>query len=287
MNTSLLQNEVDLAQAVAIQFNTVSELLMQRNRTFFKEGHTNEQYKWLAPITASLGGLKMEPKREGDKDVFFKQIYKPFPSASPAIASIECDSKTGRMTVHIDGMDFFSTVPGKAVESIEEYTKMRLPSMVVDFCTKMTEEWRACCYARMIHNITPKSKYNRSPLTIVDSSTEHNIPLQRMGITTRENYQPYHASQDCGKCQFCLDKPKFGGPGKLRQQCQIKNASRNRNRKRQRKNHTTDDESRGSNEAGAAVDTTNDFFAMDFVYETESLTGVDWNDVTGEMSVAL
>lgn len=27
---------------------------------------------------------------------------------------------------------------------------------------------------------------------------------------------------DCGKCVFCKDKPKFGGPGKLKQVCQLK-----------------------------------------------------------------
>ena len=24
---------------------------------------------------------------------------------------------------------------------------------------------------------------------------------------------------DCGKCKFCKDKPRFGGPGKLKQSC--------------------------------------------------------------------
>lgn len=26
-------------------------------------------------------------------------------------------------------------------------------------------------------------------------------------------------SNDCGKCKYCLDKPKFGGAGRLRQSC--------------------------------------------------------------------
>lgn len=26
--------------------------------------------------------------------------------------------------------------------------------------------------------------------------------------------------EDCAKCQFCLDKPKFGGPGKKKQRCE-------------------------------------------------------------------
>lgn len=26
-------------------------------------------------------------------------------------------------------------------------------------------------------------------------------------------------SNDCGKCKYCLDKPKFGGAGRLRKSC--------------------------------------------------------------------
>ena len=25
--------------------------------------------------------------------------------------------------------------------------------------------------------------------------------------------------KDCGECKFCLDKPTFGGPGRLKQRC--------------------------------------------------------------------
>ncbi|XP_065143963.1 histone-lysine N-methyltransferase 2B [Paramisgurnus dabryanus] len=32
--------------------------------------------------------------------------------------------------------------------------------------------------------------------------------------------------EDCGKCVFCLDKPKFGGPNKKRQSCVLKKCSR-------------------------------------------------------------
>lgn len=29
-------------------------------------------------------------------------------------------------------------------------------------------------------------------------------------------------SKDCGKCKYCVDKPKFGGAGRLRQSCVAK-----------------------------------------------------------------
>lgn len=29
------------------------------------------------------------------------------------------------------------------------------------------------------------------------------------------------SSIDCGKCRMCLDKPKFGGPGKRKQRCML------------------------------------------------------------------
>ena len=28
------------------------------------------------------------------------------------------------------------------------------------------------------------------------------------------------SSSDCGQCKYCIDKPKFGGPGKKRQRCE-------------------------------------------------------------------
>lgn len=28
--------------------------------------------------------------------------------------------------------------------------------------------------------------------------------------------------EDCGKCQYCMDKPKFGGPGKKKQRCSLR-----------------------------------------------------------------
>lgn len=30
---------------------------------------------------------------------------------------------------------------------------------------------------------------------------------------------------DCGTCPFCLDKPKFGGPGKKKQRCALRTCS--------------------------------------------------------------
>ena len=33
---------------------------------------------------------------------------------------------------------------------------------------------------------------------------------------------PGVAIEDCGRCTFCLDKPKFGGPGTKRQKCILK-----------------------------------------------------------------
>ena len=39
------------------------------------------------------------------------------------------------------------------------------------------------------------------------------LKRQRCGIC--QNCQ----TSDCGKCKYCLDKPKFGGSGKLRQCC--------------------------------------------------------------------
>ena len=33
------------------------------------------------------------------------------------------------------------------------------------------------------------------------------------------------AVADCGRCRFCLDKPRFGGPHKLRRACEQKQAA--------------------------------------------------------------
>ena len=30
------------------------------------------------------------------------------------------------------------------------------------------------------------------------------------------------SSSDCGQCKYCIDKPKFGGPGKKKQCCERK-----------------------------------------------------------------
>ena len=32
---------------------------------------------------------------------------------------------------------------------------------------------------------------------------------------------------DCSKCQFCFDKPKFGGPGKKKKHCIVQKCERN------------------------------------------------------------
>ena len=32
---------------------------------------------------------------------------------------------------------------------------------------------------------------------------------------------------DCGKCKFCIDKPKFGGPGKKKKCCIVRKCERN------------------------------------------------------------
>ena len=31
--------------------------------------------------------------------------------------------------------------------------------------------------------------------------------------------------EDCGECKYCLDKPKFGGPGTIRKKCRHKECS--------------------------------------------------------------
>ena len=31
--------------------------------------------------------------------------------------------------------------------------------------------------------------------------------------------------EDCGQCHYCLDKPKFGGPGKKKQRCALRTCS--------------------------------------------------------------
>lgn len=39
--------------------------------------------------------------------------------------------------------------------------------------------------------------------------------MKRMRCGTCDNC----LSTECGKCKYCLDKPKFGGTGRLRQSC--------------------------------------------------------------------
>ena len=34
--------------------------------------------------------------------------------------------------------------------------------------------------------------------------------------------QGCQTKSDCGQCKMCLDKPKFGGPGKRKQKCELR-----------------------------------------------------------------
>ena len=40
--------------------------------------------------------------------------------------------------------------------------------------------------------------------------------------TTCKKCEACQVSQDCGECLFCLDKPKYGGPNKLKKKCREK-----------------------------------------------------------------
>ncbi|KAI3370418.1 hypothetical protein L3Q82_025189 [Scortum barcoo] len=43
-----------------------------------------------------------------------------------------------------------------------------------------------------------------------------------------ENVKPVSAGKDCGTCDFCIDKPKFGGSNKKRQKCRLRQCVRDR-----------------------------------------------------------
>ena len=49
---------------------------------------------------------------------------------------------------------------------------------------------------------------------------------------TRQICGPCRITNDCARCTYCLDKPKFGGPGRLKQKCKLRmclNLSRHKN----------------------------------------------------------
>ena len=39
---------------------------------------------------------------------------------------------------------------------------------------------------------------------------------------TRQICGPCQITNDCARCTYCLDKPKFGGPGRLKQKCKLR-----------------------------------------------------------------
>lgn len=65
---------------------------------------------------------------------------------------------------------------------------------------------------------TPKSQPPRK-------TASANVPSVSRKRGARCGNCPGCVREDCGKCPFCKDKPKFGGPGKKKQRCKLRTCS--------------------------------------------------------------
>ena len=79
-------------------------------------------------------------------------------------------------------------------------SKIHIPAMFID-CTPFLD-------GSKVSRIHTLSKHGVSDLGAKTKSAS-----RRCGEC--ENCQQI----DCGKCKFCKDKPRFGGPGRLKQSC--------------------------------------------------------------------
>ena len=68
----------------------------------------------------------------------------------------------------------------------------------------------------------------RTPRTLPPrktTSTDDLTPVIKRKRGARCGNCPGCVREDCGKCDFCKDKPKFGGPGKKKQRCKLRTCS--------------------------------------------------------------
>merc|ERR1712096_336253 len=62
---------------------------------------------------------------------------------------------------------------------------------------------------------TINSSFDNSNLSNLEVESENSLKKKKVACKTCKACQ----SEDCGVCLYCEDKPKFGGPSKLRQRC--------------------------------------------------------------------
>ena len=92
--------------------------------------------------------------------------------------------------------------------------------LVANFCLPVCRTFKQDCPVHILVKVDSSGKELEVKIVLLEHnhSVSHFIAVgrkrQRCGICTG------CSSSDCGHCKYCIDKPKFGEPGKKRQGCE-------------------------------------------------------------------
>ena len=98
-------------------------------------------------------------------------------------------------------------------KSLKSHVKRLHPTMIIDNWGKIVnpEEKEA-------FGFKDPSDLKKNPV-VEETSNEEVQSFKKLGLSFCCVPCTKGVSDDCGLCKHCLDKPKFGGPNKMKQKC--------------------------------------------------------------------
>ena len=88
-------------------------------------------------------------------------------------------------------------------------------------------------YAQMMSvqadSYVPPQAPTSGPLAVITDAEGVRVRLTLSVNSSGSRFAPGLEIEDCGQCTFCLDKPRYGGPGTKRQKCELKQNEANFN----------------------------------------------------------